>query len=84
MRTWSVRGTLHLLPIRVAEQQLSLLAKGSWQRAFAPLSVMTALTEQVEHALDGGPLTRERVDRDVRGPRSEARGIPPELGLAQM
>lgn len=67
VRTWSVRGTLHLLPTRVAAQQLSLLAdartwhRGSWQRAFAPVSVMTALAEQVENALDDGPLTREEL-----------------------
>ena len=51
----------------MAARQLSLLAeahtwhKGSWQRAFAPLSVMGALADQVWEALDAGPLTREEL-----------------------
>jgi hypothetical protein len=67
VRTWSVRGTLHLLPLSVASRQLSLLAaarswhKGSWQRAFLPLGVMTALAEHVGQALEGDPLTREEL-----------------------
>ena len=49
LRTWAVRGTLHLLPPDVAARQLSLLADArTWQRearqrAFAPISVMAVL-----------------------------------------
>ena len=73
MRTWTVRGTLHVLPPSMAARQLSLLAaartwhKGSWQRAFAPLPVMSALAEHVWAALDAGPLTREELVRAVDG-----------------
>ncbi len=67
LRTWAVRGTLHLLPPDVAARQLSLLAdartwqKGSWQRAFAPISVMAVLAQEVAAALKSGPLTREEL-----------------------
>ena len=64
VRTWTVRGTLHTLPVDTAARQLALLAhartwhSASWQRTFAPLPVMAALTEQVHDALAAGPLTR--------------------------
>jgi hypothetical protein len=67
IRTWSVRGTLHVLPPAVAARQLSLLAaaktwhRGSWQRTFAPLEVMSSLAELVRDALADGPLTREEL-----------------------
>jgi hypothetical protein len=67
VRTWTVRGTLHVLPPSMAARQLSLMAaartwhKGSWQRAFASLPVMSALAEHVWAALDTGPLTREEL-----------------------
>lgn len=73
VRTWSVRGTLHVLPLPAAARQLSLLAsarswhKGSWQREFAPVPVMAALAELVGRALEGEPLTREELVAAVDG-----------------
>ena len=67
MRTWSVRGTLHLLTPAQAANQLSLLSaarswhRGSWQRAYATVSVMESLAELVECALASGPLTRDEL-----------------------
>ncbi|WP_354641305.1 winged helix DNA-binding domain-containing protein [Kitasatospora camelliae] len=68
VRTWAMRGTLHLLAARHAPAYLSLMAaartweKPSWQRAFgvAPAQ-MAALGEAVEEVLDGPPLTRQEL-----------------------
>jgi hypothetical protein len=73
MRTWTVRGTLHVLPVETAARQLALLAhartwhSASWQKTFATLPVMQALAEQVHAALADGPLTRTELVAAVSG-----------------
>jgi Winged helix DNA-binding domain len=67
MRTWAMRGTLHLLPSDEAGAYLSLMGatrlweKGSWQKAFISVDDMQALTEAIAAVLDGQTLTREEL-----------------------
>ena len=82
IRTWAMRGTLHLLPSDVAPAFLSLLAaartweKGSWQRAFLTVTQLDRLTVAVETALEPGvPLTREElVERAIDATGDESLG----------
>ena len=74
MRTWAMRGTLHLLDVRDAGAYLSLLAatkvweKGAWQKAFLKLDDVKRLTAAVEELLDGGQaLTRAELVTGVVG-----------------
>jgi hypothetical protein len=68
MRTWAMRGTLHLLAPDEAGAYLSLVGaarsweKGSWQTAFgvAP-DEMVALVEAVGQVLDGRALSRDEL-----------------------
>jgi hypothetical protein len=68
MRTWAVRGTLHLLPPDEAGAQLALMAaprtweKGAWVRNFGlKPDEMEALADAVSEVLDGQVLTREEL-----------------------
>lgn len=67
IRTWSLRGTLHLLAADQAPAVLALLAaartwdKGSWQREFATAAQMTALEAAVAEVLADAVLTREEL-----------------------
>ncbi|KIH97220.1 hypothetical protein LP52_20430 [Streptomonospora alba] len=68
MRTWAMRGTLHLLPPEAAGAFLSLLAaartweKPSWQRAFgASPGEVGELAEAVGGLLADRVLTREEL-----------------------
>lgn len=68
VRTWAMRGTLHVLAADDAASYLALLAgartweKASWQRAFLPAAGMARLTEAVSAALEGGAeLDREEL-----------------------
>jgi hypothetical protein len=68
MRTWAMRGTLHLLPPDEAGAYLSLVGaartweKGSWQRASGVTAdQMVMLVEAVGQALDGQVLSREEL-----------------------
>jgi hypothetical protein len=68
LRTWAVRGTLHLLTPDEAGAYLSLLAagrgweKGSWVRTFGVTpDEMVTLVEAVTDVLDGQVLTREQL-----------------------
>jgi hypothetical protein len=68
VRTWAMRGTLHLLPADQVADVLSLLAaartweKGSWQRTFATIEQIATLSEAVTEALaDGSALTRDKL-----------------------
>jgi hypothetical protein len=72
IRTWAMRGTLHLLPSDSAGNYLALLAavrsweKPSWQKAFLDTGQLTALTEAVQVALAGGAqLTRAELIAEV-------------------
>ncbi|HEY7565248.1 MAG TPA: winged helix DNA-binding domain-containing protein [Acidimicrobiia bacterium] len=68
IKTWAMRGTLHLLNPTECGSLLSLMAagrsweRGSWQRHFAVSPADIELLRQtVRAALAGGPLTREEV-----------------------
>ncbi|GAA4826629.1 winged helix DNA-binding domain-containing protein [Actinomycetospora corticicola] len=67
VRTWSVRGTLHVLDATRAPDLLALLAaartweKGSWQREFATAPDVARLAEVVRGLLEGGPHTRDEL-----------------------
>jgi hypothetical protein len=79
VRTWAMRGTLHLLTPDEAGAYLSLIAagrsweKGSWVRTFgvAP-DEMVRLTEAVGEVLDDRVLTREELVAEL----SERLGRP--------
>ncbi|MEV4125752.1 crosslink repair DNA glycosylase YcaQ family protein [Nocardia sp. NPDC049707] len=68
MKTWAMRGALHLLPPSQAPAYLSLMEttgfwlKPSWQRVsgVTPRQV-DALTEKVAGILDGAVLTRDQL-----------------------
>lgn len=68
VKTWAMRGTLHLLAPDDAGAYLSLMAAGrswerpSWQRAFGVTPTqMAVLAEAVAETLDGKVLTREEL-----------------------
>ncbi|MFD8478606.1 winged helix DNA-binding domain-containing protein [Kitasatospora sp. NPDC059673] len=68
MKTWAMRGTLHLLEPAEAGDYLSLIAsartweKPAWQREFgATPEQIAALVESVSKVLDGESLTREEL-----------------------
>lgn len=72
VKTWAMRGTLHLLPADVAGSYLALMAAGrswtkpSWQKAFgvSPAQI-ERLAEIVTEALDGQVLTRDQLVEQV-------------------
>lgn len=72
MRTWAMRGTLHLLAPEEAGAYLSLMAaarsweKPSWQKVsgISP-DEMVALVGAVRHALDGRVLSRDGLVAEV-------------------
>jgi hypothetical protein len=68
IKTWAMRGTLHLLTPEQAGSFLSLMAAGrtwerpSWQRYFGmPVEAWTVLRPVVREALADGPLTRAEL-----------------------
>lgn len=68
MRTWAMRGTLHLLTPDEAGAYLALMGagriweRGSWVRAFSVTpEEMVRLTEAVADVLDDQVLTREQL-----------------------
>jgi Winged helix DNA-binding domain len=68
VRTWAMRGTLHVLPADAAASYLSLLAsariweKKAWRKAFLSAAKMEKLTEAVTAALaDGSELDRDEL-----------------------
>jgi hypothetical protein len=68
IKTWAMRGTLHLLTPEEGGAFLSLMAAGrswerlSWQRYFGmPVAAWDALRGATRQALEGGPLTREEL-----------------------
>jgi hypothetical protein len=72
VKTWAMRGTLHLLPADDAGSYLSLMGavrfweRPSWQKAFgASPADVAALTDAVAEILDGRVLTREELVADV-------------------
>jgi hypothetical protein len=80
IKTWAMRGALHLLTPKEAGAFLSLMAAGrawerpSWQRYFRMtteewIAAMDALRRVVREALAGEPLTREELVAAVRTQR---------------
>lgn len=72
IKTWAMRGTLHLLTPEDAGPFLSLMASGrswvrpSWQRYFGVTpKLMDDLSAAVREALEGPPLTREELTAAV-------------------
>ena len=68
IKTWAMRGTLHLLTPQEGAACLSLMAAGrtwerpSWQRYFGmPVEAWDRLRPAVREALADGPLTREEL-----------------------
>jgi len=81
VKTWAMRGTLHLLPAaELPLWQAALSTRrgweaGAWQRAFIPLAELERLNDAVAQALNGRLLTREELAARV----AELTGSP-ELG----
>jgi hypothetical protein len=71
VRTWAMRGTLHLLTEASAPDYLALLAaartweKPIWQRNFITVDQLAAVAEVVADALDGAALTRDELTAAV-------------------
>jgi len=71
VKTWAMRGTLHVLPAAGAADYLSLLAaprsweKAAWQRTFATAQQIEAIAEAAQEALQGRPLTREALSAEI-------------------
>ena len=70
VRTWAVRGTLHLLPSAGPAGAADVLAvvgaarsweKGSWQREFATAEQVAALAQAADEVLADAVLTREEL-----------------------
>ena len=68
VKTWAMRGTLHLLPAAEFPRWQAALSTrrgwetGAWQRGFGvTLKELERLNEAVAEALDGQPLTREEL-----------------------
>jgi hypothetical protein len=76
IKTWAMRGTLHLLEPQEAGNFLSLIASGrswerpSWQRYFGMTpKQMETLRRAASEELEGGPLTREELSSAVSARR---------------
>jgi DNA glycosylase AlkZ-like len=67
VKTWAMRGTLHLLPAaELPLWQAALSTRrnwetGAWQRAFVSRQELERLNDAVAQALDGRLLTREEL-----------------------
>jgi len=79
IKTWAMRGTIHLLTPEEGGQALSLLAAGkswhrpSWQRYFhMTVAQMEELRFAIRDALDGRVLTREELIAAVTSQPSHA------------
>jgi hypothetical protein len=73
VKTWAMRGTLHLLPAAELHEWHAALGTSKryrseigWQRFLGiTLEELDRLTENIGHALDGRVLTREELIREV-------------------
>ena len=72
VKTWAMRGTLHLLPADEASVYLALLASGrswetpAWERYFGLSAAdIERLRDVVRDILDGRVLTREEVNAQI-------------------
>lgn len=88
LKTWAMRGTLHLLPAREMPFWRAALSTSRryrtpavWRRFGLTLEELDRLTEAIGAALDGRVMTREELAREVaRLTRSEAFGAKLALG----
>jgi Winged helix DNA-binding domain len=76
IKTWAMRGTLHLLTPEEAGSFLALMASGrswerpSWQRYFGVTpKEIDAMRRAARKALESGPLTREELSAAVTAQR---------------
>lgn len=71
IKTWAMRGTLHVLPVTEAAAYLAVLAasrfweKGAWQRTFATAQQIEQIGKAACTALDGTVLTREQLTDQI-------------------
>jgi hypothetical protein len=72
VKTWAMRGTLHLLPSDEAGAYLALIAArrtweaASWQKAFGPTPAqIEAMAEVAAQVLDGRVLSREELTAEI-------------------
>jgi uncharacterized protein YcaQ len=71
VKTWAMRGTLHLLPAAEFPLWQAALSTrrgweaGAWQRAFATREELERINQAVAEALDGRLLTREELAAEV-------------------
>ncbi len=71
VKTWAMRGTLHVLAAADAAAYLSLLAatkaweSGAWQRAFVDAKQLAQITEAACAALAGKVLSREELTAEI-------------------
>jgi Winged helix DNA-binding domain len=85
VKTWAMRGTLHLLPAAEFPLWQAALSTrrpweaGSWQRGFGvTLEELERLNDAVAHALEGRLLTREELAAEV-GERTGSRELGDKL-----
>jgi hypothetical protein len=71
IKTWAMRGTLHLLPADVAGAYLALIAslktweRPSWQKAFISTAQVATLAEIAAEVLEGRTLSRDDLVSEV-------------------
>jgi hypothetical protein len=71
VKTWAMRGTLHLLPASEFPLWQAALSTrrgweaGAWQRAFATRDELERINQAVAEALDGRLLTRQELAAEV-------------------
>lgn len=73
IKTWAIRGTLHLLPVddlplwhAVLSTSRRYRKPGLWRRFGLTLEELDRLTEAIGAALDGSVMTREELAKKVR------------------
>jgi hypothetical protein len=71
IKTWAMRGTLHLLPAEAAGAFLALMAalrsweRASWQKTFISAAQLGELIEVAREVLDGAVVSREELVTEV-------------------
>jgi hypothetical protein len=78
IKTWAMRGTLHLLPADVAGAYLALIGslktwqRPSWQKAFISATQVEMLAEIAGEALEGHTLSRDDLVAEVQARTHDA------------
>jgi hypothetical protein len=79
IKTWAMRGTLHLLPADAAGAYLALIGslktwqRPSWQKAFISAAQVETLAEIAGEVLEGRTLSRENLVAEVEARTHDAR-----------